>query len=131
MPLPELSPVDPLAADLAPIDCAIGEELRFGGEIRIWFCGRDDDALYVYIDTLAAHRPEGVDGFRTSAPIGRGRRVHVLALRDHDRIAIGPVQLQVLAVRRQEAGLRTLRDVALCIGGPPTLPCTRARRGRG
>jgi len=110
------------------IDCAIGEELRFGDALRVWLTGRVDAVLYVMIEASTADALEACVGFRASAPYRHGRVAHVLALRAEDRIAIGAIEIAVEATRLRLSGARALRDVRLRVRAP--LAYVRTRPGR-
>lgn len=110
------------------IDCAVGEELHFGTDIRIQLTGRVDGALYVFIDASRAHALECHAGFSGTAACGRGRSAHVLALRNQDWFAIGPVRVLVDRVRVVQPDARPLRDVCLHIDA--SLECVRGVPGR-
>jgi hypothetical protein len=96
-------------------DCAVGESLRLGSDIRLNLTGRDGDTLYVFIDAASHHTLGGTDGLYLSAPCGNRRRTHVLALRDDASFSIGPVDITVEAVRLRIPGASALRDVSLYI----------------
>jgi hypothetical protein len=96
-------------------DCAVGESLRLGSDIRLNLTGRDGDTLYVFIDAASHHALGGAGGFHASAPCGIRRRAHVLALRDDASFSIGPVDITVEAVRLRIPGASALRDVRLYI----------------
>jgi hypothetical protein len=106
-----------------PLDCAIGEELHFGSDIRIQLTGRVGDVLYVFIEAGRAHALVRHAGFSATATYRRGYRAHVLALRDQDRFAVGPVRILVDRVRGVQPGARLLRDVCLQIEAP--MACVR------
>ncbi len=109
------------------IDCAIGEKLSFGDDIRIGLTGRIDDVLYVYIDAASAHALEGGDGFHASAPCRLGYHAHVLVLRNHDSFEIGPVRIEIADVRIDIDGAQALRDVRLRIDAPKAMAWVRHR----
>ena len=110
-----------------PLDCAVGEELHFGTDIRIQLTGRVGDVLYVFIEASRAHALVRHAGFSATAVCRRGYRAHVLALRDQDRFAIGPVRVLVDRVRAVQTGARLLRDVCLQIQAP--MACVRGVGG--
>ncbi len=99
-------------------DCTIGESLIFGDDIRIVLSGRVDAQLYVFIEAHRLHKLKVSDGFHASAPYGRGHRGHVIALRDGDKVGIGPVWIEVESVRVELNGAQALRDVRLRIQAP-------------
>lgn len=107
------------------IDCAVGDSLHFGGDIRIQLTGRIDTMLYVFIDAKRSHALEGNDGFHASALCRGGYRAHVLAMCDHDEFLIGPVRVRVESIRIDLLGAQALRDVRLCIDAP--MPFLRTR----
>lgn len=106
------------------IDCAAGEELRFGEDVRLKITGRSGDLLYVFIDAARVLELNGHDGFHATARCGRDRRAHVLALSDGDRFAVGPIRVHVECVQIVLLGAQALRDVRLRIETP--LPFVRA-----
>jgi hypothetical protein len=110
------------------INCSVGERLHFGDDICIQLTGRIDDMLYVFIDAKRCHGLDGGDGFHASALCRGGYRVHVLALRDYDEFAIGPVCIKVVRVRVDLPGAQALRDVRLRIDAP--MPCVRSTPAR-
>jgi len=107
------------------IDCALGESLLLGQDIRLGVTGRVHTKLYVFIDAASQHRLSAAGVFHKSARLGIRRRAHVLGLHDGESFSIGPVGITIDNVGLRLPGARALREVRMRIDPPASMSVVR------